>query len=212
MNKQAAADKVLGKENTAFLAQKLKDGAVVGIPTDTVYGVAALMSNLKAVDRIYRIKNRPRNKPLIIFVSDPHQVDEFVEEMPPFGIELMEAFWPGPLTLIFPAADTVSREITAGLNTVGVRIPDCKIVMDILKLVKEPLCVTSANLSGKKDPVTAEEVMAELGDSLDYVLDGGVTHHKLVSTIVDVTGARPKIIRQGALKKSKLENVVMDIE
>jgi len=204
-------NKVLDKSKTAFLAEKLKEGAVVGIPTDTVYGIAALMSNMKAVDRIYRIKNRPKSKPLIIFVSDPHQVDEFVEEMPPFGIELMEAFWPGPLTLIFPAADTVSREITAGLNTIGVRIPDCKIVIDILEMLKEPLCVTSANISGKKDPVTAKEVIAELGDALDYVLDGGVTHHKLVSTIVDVTGAHPKIIRQGALKKSKLEDVVVDI-
>jgi L-threonylcarbamoyladenylate synthase len=124
----------------------------------------------------------------------------------------MEAFWPGPLTLIFDAAETVPKEVTAGMNTVGVRIPDLKCVIELLKLLKEPLAVSSANISGKKDPVTAEEVVSELGDSLDYILDGGITRHRLVSTVVDVTGDVPKIIRQGALKKAKLEEAVDVIE
>ena len=211
MTAPAHQNKIVDKSRIKFLVEKLKEGAVIGIPTDTVYGIAARMKDLKAVDRIYRIKNRPRTKPLIIFVSDPHQVDDFIEEMPPFAIDLMETFWPGPLTLIFPAAESLSREITAGLKTIGVRIPDCKPVIDILKAIKEPLVVTSANISGKKDPVTAGEVLAELGDSLDYILDTGTTLHQVVSTIVDVTGEHPKIVRQGALKKAKLEDVVIDI-
>ena len=158
--------------------------------------------------RIYDIKHRPRSKPLIIFVSDPKEVDNYVEEMPPFAIKLMEKFWPGPLTLIFMAAETVPKDVIAGYNTVGVRVPECSVVLELIKRIKEPIAVTSANISGKKDLCTAEEVAKELGDSLDYILDAGPTKHKIVSTIVDVSGDYPILTRAGKIKKAQIEDIV----
>ncbi len=206
-----ASGKILKLEQLDFLAKELKEGKVAAIPTDTVYGIAAIMTNPAAIEKIYSIKKRPKNKPLVIFVKDPHDVDDFVEELPPFGIDLMEKFWPGALTIIFAAGEAIPKEIMAGLDTIGVRMPDCKIVLELLGKVKVPLAVTSANISGKKDLISAAEVERELGAELDYILEGAVHKSKGVSTIVDVTGDHPSIFRAGVIKKKQLEEIVPGI-
>jgi L-threonylcarbamoyladenylate synthase len=206
-----ASKKILKASQLDLLAAELKAGKVAAIPTDTVYGIAALMNNSKAIERIYSIKKRPKNKPLIIFVKDPHDVEDFVEELPPFGIELMERFWPGALTIIFAAGEGLPGGVTAGLDTIGVRMPDSKLVLEILRKVKVPLAVTSANISGKKDLTNAADVERELGVELDYILEGDIKESKGVSTIVDVTGDHPSIFRPGVIKKKQLEEIVPGI-
>jgi L-threonylcarbamoyladenylate synthase len=205
-------NKILTLDKINFLAEKIKEGKVVGIPTDTVYGIAARIYDKEAINRIYKIKNRPKNKPLVIFVSDSKEIEDLVEEIPPFALKLMDNFWPGPLTLIFRASKYVPKDIISNLDTVGIRIPNCKVILDLLKVLKEPLAVTSANISGKKELSSTIEVKKELGDKLDFILDGGVIKHKCVSTIVDVSGDFPVIIRRGKLKKEQLEEVVVNIK
>jgi len=123
----------------------------------------------------------------------------------------MEKFWPGALTIIFAAGEGLPQGVTAGLDTIGVRMPDHKIVLEILKKVKEPLAVTSANISGKKDLTNAADVERELGSELDYILEGEIKKSPGVSTIVDVTGDHPSIFRPGVIKKKQLEEVVPGI-
>ena len=206
-----ASGKILKLDQLDFLAGELKAGKVAAIPTDTVYGIAAVMKNPAAIEKMYSIKKRPKNKPLIIFVKDPHDVEDFVEELPPFGIDLMERFWPGALTIIFSAGEGLPQGVTAGLDTIGVRMPDNKLVLEILKKVKEPLAVTSANISGKRDLTSAADVERELGSELDYILEGDIKKSPGVSTIVDVTGDHPSIFRPGVIKKKQLEEIVPGI-
>ncbi len=206
-----SSGKILKVDRLDFLAKELKAGKVIAMPTDTVYGIAALMKIPAAIERIYSIKKRPRNKPLVIFVKDPHDVEDFVEELPPFGIDLMEEFWPGALTIIFVAGEGIPKEVMAGLDTIGVRMPDAELVLELLRKLKEPLAVTSANISGKKDLVSAAEVERELGNELDYILEGEIKNSKGVSTIVDVTGDHPTIFRPGVIKKKQLEEIVPGI-
>lgn len=203
--------KILKEEKISFLAHKIKEGCVVGIPTDTVYGIAAGIYDKNATNRIYKIKNRPKSKPLIAFVDNSIEIEDLVEEIPPFAIKLMDKFWPGALTLIFKASERVPCEVRAGKDTIGIRVPDCRVVLDLLKILKEPLAVTSANISEKEEIFTAEKVLEELGKEIDFILDGGITRHRCVSTIVDVTEGCPVMIRNGKIKKEQLEEVVANI-
>jgi L-threonylcarbamoyladenylate synthase len=203
----AFKEKVVDGKKIPFIIQKLKEGGILGIPTDTVYGIACRMKDMKAVERIYSIKNRPRNKPMVIFVSDAHKAEDFVEEVAPFAMDLMDEFWPGPLTLVFTANERVPKEVTANLDTVGIRVPDQKDVLELLKALGEPLVVTSANISGKPEITDVETLFQELGDELDVILDGGSTIGHGVSTIIDVSGDKPKIIRNGVIKRSRIEEI-----
>ncbi|MFH1824243.1 MAG: L-threonylcarbamoyladenylate synthase [Candidatus Firestonebacteria bacterium] len=205
-------NKILTLNRINFFAEKIKQGSVVGIPTDTVYGIAGSVYNKNAINRIYEIKNRPKNKPLVIFVSDSKEIENLVEKIPSFALKLMDNFWPGSLTLIFKSSKFAPKNVVSSVNTVGIRVPDCKVILDLLKILREPLAVTSANISGKRELSSACEVKKELGTKLDFILDGGVIKHKCVSTIVDVSGDSPVILRDGKLKKEQIEEVVMNVK
>jgi len=177
----------------------LKQGGVVAFPTDTVYGVGADTFNPKAVKKIYIAKRRPRDKALPVLVSSIDDVRKVSDELPPIFDELTAKFWPGALTLIVKAKDILPTEVTAGGKTIAVRMPDNQIALELIKRFGYPLATTSANLSGMRESISAEEVQASLGDKIDLILNGGITSTKVASTVLDISVTPPVIRRQGEI-------------
>jgi len=180
-------------------AAVLKQGGIVAFPTDTVYGIGADTFNPKAVDNIYTAKRRPKDKPLPALVSSIDDVRKVSAFLPPIFYELTAKFWPGALTLIVKAKDILPPEVTAGGKTIAVRMPDNQIALELIRRFGIPLATTSANLSGMREAVTAEEVQASLGDKVDVILDGGVTATKIASTVLDISVTPPVIRRRGQI-------------
>jgi L-threonylcarbamoyladenylate synthase len=183
----------------------LRHGGLVSFPTDTVYGLGARASDSVAVSRLYVAKQRPADKAIPLLVSS---VDELLPNrgwtsagLPPAGRRLAELFWPGPLTLVVSRGPRVSDIVAAGGDSVAVRIPDHPLVLSLLESLAEPLATTSANLSGWPSPLTAAEVMDQLAGSITMVLDGGPCPGGLASTVVDVSGRLPEIVRQGPISE-----------
>ena len=190
-------------------AQLLRDGETVAFPTDTVYGLGANALDGTAVSKIYRAKGRPTDKPLLLLIHDKAQLQAFVRTIPREALPLMEAFWPGPLTLVFPLKpNVVSSEVTRGLDTIGVRMPNHPITLELLRLADVPVAAPSANLSGHPSPTTAAQVAKDLDGRIAAIVDGGVCSIGEASTIVDVSTAPPKILRQGAVSKTQLAQVL----
>jgi L-threonylcarbamoyladenylate synthase len=190
-------------------ARVLKEGRLVAFPTETVYGLGADAANGRAVAAVFEAKGRPRFNPLIVHVADLAAA-EALAEMTPAGRRLAEAFWPGPLTLVLkrrPDAP-LSDLVTAGLDTVAVRVPDHPVARALLEAVGRPLAAPSANKSGRLSPTRAAHVAADLGDSVAMVLDGGPTAYGLESTVVDATGEPVVLLRPGALPVETLEAVL----
>lgn len=185
-------------------SQVIRAGGVVAFPTDTVYGLGADAFNEAAVERIFRIKKRPVDKPLLVLVSNISEVRALVPDISPLGEKLIEQFWPGPLTLIFPAADSVPFRLAGEKRTVGLRIPAARIALFLVKSCRTPLTAPSANLTGEQDPLTAGEVLANLGTEVDLVIDGGKAQQQTPSTVVDLTCVQPKVLRWGAMGREKL--------
>ena len=183
----------------------LKSGGIVAYPTDTVYGLGADAFNEEAVARIYQVKQRPRNQPLSILISSESDLAQISDGIPETARILVERFWPGGLTLVLRKLPAVPGWITAGGSTVAVRIPDHPITMDLIRELGKPLIGTSANLSGMPSATTAEEVRAQLGNTVDFILDGGVCPGKTESTVVDVTGEDFVILRDGAISRDEIE-------
>lgn len=183
----------------------LKKGGVIAFPTDTVYSLGAMITSSKAVERVFEIKGRDKTKALPVLVEDISQMKTLASKMPDIACRLSQRFLPGALTLVLPKTELVSDAITGGMNTVALRIPDNEAALKLIKGVGAPLTGTSANLSGKKSTLTAEEVKAQLGDRIDYVVDGGRVSGGVESTIVDFSGEKAKIIRQGSVPRSELE-------
>lgn len=183
----------------------LRSGGVVAFPTDTVYCLGAAITNRKAVARIFQIKGRNTTKALPVLVADISQMKELASKMPDIVCRLSQRFLPGALTLVLPKTNKVSDDITGGLKTVALRIPDNKIALDLIKAAGAPLTGTSANLSGKPSTLTAEEVRKQLGSMVDYIIDGGRVTGGVESTIVDFSGDEAKILRQGSVPKSELQ-------
>ena len=177
----------------------LRKGGLVAFPTDTVYSLAARYDDEKAVAKVYQLKQRPRQIPLPLLLADTNQIDDMAVDVPPIAWLLAGRFFPGALTLVLPKAANVPDIVTGGGNTVALRMPDHPVPLEIIKGVGVPIVGTSANLHGQPSPVIAEEVRKQLGDKLDVVIDGGKCPGGRESTIVDVTGEVPKIIRQGAV-------------
>jgi L-threonylcarbamoyladenylate synthase len=182
----------------------LQGGGVVAYPTDTVYGLGADAFNEKAVKRIYRIKRRPLAQPLSLLLADKADLTQIAETIPDLAWPLVEKFLPGGLTLIVRKAASVPHLVTAGGDTVAVRIPDHPLALKLIRALGKPLIGTSANLSGSPSATTAEEVHAQLGDEVDFILDGGVCPGGIESTVVDVTGGSPVIIREGAVSREAI--------
>ena len=181
----------------AQAAERLRAGAVIAFPTDTLYGVGARAADPAAVARLYVVKRRPSGQPMVWLVTDRAQVEPFAV-VSAAAAELMARFWPGPLTLVLPAA------IPTDGPTIAVRAPDHDVALALLAALGEPIASSSANPAGQAPPVDADQVITGLGDELDLVLDGGPCRIGQPSTILDLTGSTPRILRQGAIPAAAL--------
>lgn len=190
-------------------AKLLQENEVVALPTETVYGLGGNALKDEAVAKIFAAKGRPSDNPLIIHIADKAQLHEFVAEIPAKAEQLMEHFWPGPLTIIFKKKDGIlSEKATAGLATVGVRMPDHPVALALLKKAALPIAAPSANSSGKPSPTNAEHVLDDLKGKIAGVVDGGPTGVGVESTVIDCTEEIPVILRPGGITKEQLEAVL----
>ncbi|MFD0358614.1 L-threonylcarbamoyladenylate synthase [Streptomyces sp. NPDC127110] len=192
----------------AAAAGVLRAGGLVALPTETVYGLGADAENADAVNRIFEVKGRPSSHPLIVHIGGAEQLDDWVEEVSPTARLLAENFWPGPLTLVLRRGRRVPLEATGGLETVAVRVPDHPVALELLAAFGGGVTAPSANRFGSVSPTTADHVSAELGEAVDCVLDGGPCQVGVESTIVDVTGDVPSILRPGGVTREDLEAVL----
>jgi len=188
--------------------QFLETYQVVGIPTETVYGLAANAFSEVAIAKIFEVKNRPTFDPLIVHTHHINEVRKFVSDIHPKLLALAEAFWPGPLTLLLPKQNTISNLVTSGLDRVGVRIPNHPLALELLKSLSFPLAAPSANPFGYISPTTALHVEKQLGPKIPYILDGGACLVGLESTIVGEEDNKIIIYRLGGLSINDIENVV----
>ncbi len=189
----------------------LRDGGVVGLPTETVYGLAADARNPAAVRRIYEIKDRPTHNPLIVHVGGEPMARTCAREWPPVAVTLARAFWPGPLTLVLPRSPSIPDEVTAGGDTVGLRWPAHPLMQRILRDGGLPLAAPSANRANQLSPTTADHVLRSLGDRLSLVIDGGACHVGIESTVLDLTVHPPRILRPGMIDGFSLAAVVGEL-
>jgi tRNA threonylcarbamoyl adenosine modification protein (Sua5/YciO/YrdC/YwlC family) len=185
----------------AYAAEKIRQGQVLGMPTDTFYGLAADPLNLHAVDRIYDIKSRSRHKPLSLLIESIDQAEELTRPLPDEFYALARKFWPGPLTLIVRAGSRLPLRVTANSGNVAIRIPAAAIPVALIRLAGLPLTATSANLSGAAECTTAEAVRDQLRDRLPVIIDGGPSPRDVASTIVDLSGDSGSwhVQREGAI-------------
>lgn len=184
----------------------LLSGGLVAFPTDTVYGVGALAFDETAVESIYTAKERPVEKAIPVLVADPEDLTRVAEEIPIFAARLIARFWPGPLTVLVPKKSSLP-DIVSATSTVGVRVPDHEAARALLRLAG-PMAVTSANRSGQPSPVTAQEVLAQLGGRISLVLDGGRTPGGIPSTLVDCSGNKIQVLREGPISKEQLLSTI----
>ena len=190
----------------SYAAQHIRKGEVLGMPTDTFYGLAADPFNLRAVDRVYEIKTRSRHKPLSLLIENIEQAEELARPLPPEFYALARRFWPGPLTIIVRAASKLPLKVTANTGNVALRVPNAKIPHEVVKAAGIPITATSANLSGESECTTAEAVRDQLGVRIPIIVDGGTSPREIASTIVDLTDeeARWKILREGAISSQDI--------
>lgn len=192
----------------ARAVEALRGGHCIGLPTETVYGLAADGLDPVAVARIFSIKQRPAFDPLILHVAEPSGVGVVARDIPPVARRLMERFWPGPLTLVLPRTPVVPDLVTSGMDTVAVRCPAHPVARRVLELFGGPLAAPSANPFGRLSPTTAEAVEVELGHALALVLDGGPCGHGIESTIVDCSEETPALLRHGAIPLEEIESTI----
>jgi len=189
-------------------AEIIRRGGLVGVPTETVYGLAANGLDAAAVERIYDVKNRPETKPISLLVSGIEDAAKFCRDIPDAAYKLARAFWPGPLTMVLLKIGAVPDVVTAGGGTVGVRCPDHQMTLEIIRLAGAPLAAPSANLSGEPSPKRARDVLDAFGGRIDCVVDGGECTVGVESTVLDLTGDAPRILRTGALSTDDIEAVL----
>ena len=186
-------------------AALLRAGELVGIPTETVYGLAANALDGGAVGRIFTAKGRPQDNPLIVHIADWEALPPLVAEVPPLAKKLADAYWPGPLTMVLPRGPEVSEVTCAGLDTVGVRMPSHPVVQAVIRRSGVAFAAPSANLSGKPSPTSAADTFADMDGRLPLILDGGECTYGVESTVVSLTGEQPVLLRPGYVTKEQLE-------
>jgi L-threonylcarbamoyladenylate synthase len=186
----------------------LKNGKLAAFPTETVYGLAAGILNQDALQRVYDVKGRPSNKPLPVQIADVDSLNYIASDIPEIGIRLIEAFFPGPLTIILNALDSVSPLITANTGKVGIRMPDHRVALELIKAAGMPIAAPSANTSGLKPPIDAQMILNDLGGKIEYIIDAGKCNLGNPSTVVDVTENSLKIVRKGAIDETVLMSVL----
>ena len=188
----------------------LRRGGLLGIPTETVYGLGADALNEDAVRRIYEAKGRPQDNPLIIHVPSADWLERYCQNVPPAAYRLAERFWPGPLTMILPRRDIVPLRTTGGLETVGVRCPDHPVTLAIIEAAGVPVAAPSGNTSGRPSPTTAQHMMEDMMGRIDGIVDGGPCAVGVESTIVDLTGDEPVILREGGIPAQELLDFIRE--
>ena len=189
-----------------YAAEQIRAGVVLGMPTDTFYGLAADPFNLRAVDRVYEIKSRSRHKPLSLLIESIDQAEDLARPLPDEFYKLARRFWPGPLTIIVRAASRLPLKVTANTGNVALRVPNAKIPLAVVKAAGIPITATSANLSGATECTTAEQVRDQLLDRISIIVDGGTSPREVPSTIVDLTDEEAgwSIQREGAISAQEI--------
>ena len=196
------------KEGLYKAAEIIKTGGLVAFPTETVYGLGANGLDENAVPKIYEAKGRPSDNPLILHISEFDEIENIVKEIPDVAFVLADEFWPGPLTMVFKKSDIVPYRTTGGLESVAVRMPSNKIARELIKTAGVPVAAPSANSSGRPSPTKADHVLSDLDGKIDMVIDGGTVDIGLESTIVDVTGEVPVILRPGFITEEMLSEAI----
>lgn len=199
------------KINIDRAAEILKNGGIVAIPTETVYGLAADAYNIDAVKRIFEAKGRPQDNPLIVHVSDMKMLSEVTGNVHAKALECAEAFWPGPFTMVLPRGERIPAAVSAGLDTVAVRMPSNSVAHEIIKRSGLPLAAPSANLSGSPSPTTAEHVLLDLDGRIDAVVVSGRADVGVESTVVTLCTDPPRLLRPGGITLEQLKKVLPDI-
>jgi L-threonylcarbamoyladenylate synthase len=189
-------------------ASLLRHGGLVAFATETVYGLGANAFDVNAVAQVFEVKNRPRFDPLIVHVNDPTWLERLATDVPEEARQLAESFWPGPLSLVLPKADVVPDLVTAGHSTVAVRIPDHPMALDLLQTAGLPIAAPSANPFGCLSPTCAEHVAEQLGNRIDYILEGGNCQVGIESTVLKVGNGEPVLLRPGGLPVADIEAVI----
>ncbi|EAE1302055.1 threonylcarbamoyl-AMP synthase [Listeria monocytogenes] len=194
-------------------AELLQNGECVAFPTETVYGLGADATNQAAIQKIYEAKGRPSDNPLIVHIARRNQMDSFAASYPPKAIQLMDKFWPGPLTIILPLKkDSLATNVSAGLSTVGVRMPEHPVSLALISAANVPVAAPSANRSGKPSPTTADHVIEDLDGKIAGIIDGGATGVGLESTVIDCSLEIPIILRPGGVTKEQIEQVIGPVD
>ncbi|MEW6232836.1 MAG: L-threonylcarbamoyladenylate synthase [Chloroflexota bacterium] len=186
----------------------LRTGGLVVFPTDTVYGVGVHGFLPDAVERLYSAKIRPRRKAIPLLLAEAQDLELIAQDIPDAAWKLIRRFWPGGLTLVLRARESVPTVVRAGGNTVAARVPDYPLVRELIRALGAPVAATSANLSGRRSPRTAQEAMEELGDRVDLYIDGGECPGGIESTVIDMTGRVPVVLRHGAIPEETLRETI----
>lgn len=193
----------------AYVAEQIKKGNVVGMPTDTFYGLAADPLNLHAVDLIYDVKSRSRHKPLSLLIESVEQAEYLARPLPDVFYEITRKYWPGPLTIIVKASSRLPLKVTANTGNVALRLPAARIPVEVIRAAGVPITATSANISGASECTTAEGVRQQLGKSIDLIVDGGTSPREIASTIIDMSSPEKcTILRHGAIPEAELAQFV----
>ena len=193
-------------------AEEIKKGNLVAFPTETVYGLGADVLNEKAVAKIFQVKGRPFNDPLIVHIADVKELNRLSKHVPPVALKLAKAFWPGPLTLVLKKSELVSGIVTADLNTVAVRMPANNIALSLIREAKTPIAAPSANLFGRTSPTIAQHVADDLGGKIEMIIDGGKTKVGVESTVLDTTTRPVQVLRTGGISLEKLQKVIGQVK
>lgn len=204
-------DVALQAQDIRLAAQYIKEGALVAFPTETVYGLGGNGLDPEASAKIYAAKGRPSDNPLILHICDMAQLEGLVVEIPEAAKQLAEAFWPGPLTMIFRKAACVPYETTGGLETVAVRMPNHPVALALIRESGVPIAAPSANTSGRPSPTLAAHVFEDMNGKIPMILDGGAVGIGIESTIVDLTEEKPMVLRPGYINRKMLEDVVGEV-
>jgi L-threonylcarbamoyladenylate synthase len=191
-----------------YAADQIRSGEVLGMPTDTFYGLAADPFNLRAVDKVYEIKTRSRHKPLSLLIDSVDQAEQLAKDLPDEFYALARKFWPGPLTIIVKAGSRLPLKVTANTGNVALRVPNAKIPLAVVTAAAIPITATSANLSGASECTSAEQVRDQLQGRINIIVDGGTSPRDVASTIVDLTdgSSRWRIIREGAIPADQISS------
>jgi len=193
-------------------AEIIKKGGLVAFPTETVYGLGADAFNPLAVARIFEVKKRPYFDPLIVHVSDPADLEMLVRKIPSNAKKLIERFWPGPLTVVLLRKEEVPDIVNAGLPTVAIRMPNHPMALSLIEQADCPIAAPSANPFGYLSPTTAEHVRDQLGDEIDFILDGGPCEVGVESTIISFSGKKPRLLRPGGVPLEEIESIIGTVE